>query len=223
MLPRRSAKITVVLAGCVTLLPGLQAADNGAGWQILKEQVTHRRFYEFRLREGRCLKGWIEKIDNDAVEVTISSNGQPRKKALARPDILHVSDNGPGLVYSGRSSWADVRSAATDSPLRIRIATKAGKTIEGIAAGASEAELTVKTAQGDVKTAKSEVARVELVRGKPWSDRAEFAGQELGTLAVLDPETWPYLLRLSATISVPLYDASVAEDNTEVRCAQWEF
>jgi hypothetical protein len=218
MFSRSFTELALILVVCSALVP---AADNETGWKVLKEQITRRRNYNFLLREGRCLTGWIDKVGDNDVEVTTGSNGKPVRRTLVRRDILQVTDTLPGLVYSGRSSWVDVRSTATDlHGLRMRVITKAGQTVAGIGVSASESDLTLKTADGKVKSAKPDVARVELVREKPWSDRAEFAGQELGKLAVIEPEIWPHLLHATGVIDVPLYDASEVEDNSQTACAK---
>jgi hypothetical protein len=94
MFCRNFTELALILVVCAALV---SAADNEKGWKVLKEQITRRRNYNFLLREGRCLSGWIEKVGGDGVEVTTSGNGKPaRRRAAAR--LLE-------LVVFGAGCW----------------------------------------------------------------------------------------------------------------------
>ena len=86
---------------------GLLAAD----WNNLKE-ITRDTSYSVALRDGQCLKGRL--ISSNDRQLVLDS------RVANREEILRVLDVGPYIgssvpVYSGRSSWADVKdSGAAD-------------------------------------------------------------------------------------------------------------
>jgi hypothetical protein len=213
-----SKSLLLVLAfGVVTLQ--CWAVDNDAAWSNLKH-VTRAGFYNFVSRTGQHYAGKITKVTDSSVVIT-EGYGKGAPVELLRPDLTEVSDGAGGLLYSGRNSWAEVASLAgtTMSGFDVGkgsflVVTKSGKQLlaRTIKVTASDVTLTQRSRKETIL--KAEVARVEYVRAAPWPERVEWSYQELGPLAIFDPGYWPHMLHLSGKISVPIYDASVPENDT---------
>ena len=117
-------------------------------------------------RDGSCVDGPIAKIEPKAVTV----RAQTGPAAIARQDLLQVSQNG-SLVYSARSSWADVEAVHLRGPESFELKLHSGKLIKG-------SPLRV-TADGFVfkkflwlttKYAKRQIGTVDYLRIKPDSE-----------------------------------------------------
>lgn len=97
----------------------------------------------------------------------------------------------------------------------VTIVTTDGKHHNGKLGAVGESQVTLTRSGREVKFSKSDIRRFYYVRSKPLSDSGAYAAQEA---VFLDPELWPYLLRIPPKVRVLLYDSSVPEDNTPFHC-----
>jgi hypothetical protein len=126
-----------------------------------------------------------------------------------RADVLSVTDaRWPIPVYSGRSSWADVKASGGG---RLVIVTKGGKRQEWDDAAISDDSISLKGKM----LAKADVATISYLRFRPLTDSEEYVHHE--NVDFLAPRLWFRGLMLGK-ISVKLYDASMVEDNSDVGC-----
>ena len=169
----------------------------------------------FMKRDGSCVDGPIAKIEPKAVTV----RAQTGPAAIARQDLLQVSQNG-SLVYSARSSWADVEAVHLRGPESFELKLHSGKLIKG-------SPLRV-TADGFVfkkflwlttKYAKSQIVTVDYLRVKPDSEGFDYFTQTAPALLFFYPEAYDRLRGLEGRIPVRLYDAVRAEDDSALSCA----
>ena len=187
----------IVLVG-VSLLPGLAVAQqNDPAWNNLSE-LTHRASMTFITQERKCVTGFLKSVSDTSVIVKVK-NG--KATTIQRPDLLRVQLNwyGSPILFSGRSSWADVAAlAAKQHPQlhpRIIVETRTGQKNEGTLINASDEGLTLQSHDGRADISKSDVVRVTSIVQKPVSDSAAYADDELVFLKVLDPELWPATFR----------------------------
>jgi hypothetical protein len=189
-------------------------------WQNLK-RMRRDREYTVVLRNGSCLTGRVEEVDDSVLKLSAAGDQQARNTGSqtikgARADILRVTDNRSGdphgAIYSGRSSWADVRASRPyEKSEWLKIVDKKGK------------EQTCKSPQvvedglkcGNVEISKKEIARVYYVRLKPASDWLEYASRE--GVGWLDARTW-FNYALLGRIDVLLFDSALPEDNQPKAC-----
>lgn len=187
-------------------------------------RIARDNVYTFVLRSQTCKYGPIKGVTADSLEVDVSPifpSQTPQIIKLSRSEIVQVRDGfrpAPNdILYSGRNSWADVQSVSTALGRResIHIALKSG----GSASGKP------KTATGTVLVmgkaiARVDVATVSYTRIKPIAAGPAWFAQEAGFLAVFDPQQWPYILNIGVHMSVRLYSATLAEDDSPVVCPQ---
>ncbi len=196
-------------AGCLWLALAASGAQPDGAWGNLSS-VTWRRSYTVLLRDGKRTYGRIVSVSADSVTLR-PPDSKAQTVIQKRSDVLRISDgNQPSdLIYSGRSSWADIQAIPPLHAEHLLAVTKSGQRFAGKAGAISDAAITL-----DGRTIpKADVSQIYYVRVKPASDSAEYAAQEA---FALDPEIWPYLLGIPKML-VLLYDSSALEENTPIR------
>jgi hypothetical protein len=138
-----------------------------ADWDNLKE-ITRDATYHVILRDGRCLKGSLVS-SNDQQVVLTSGPAQ-------RPDILRIQDVGRYIVssipvYSGRSSWADVKASGAGNLL---IVTKRSEQRRLESPEILEDRIIYKGEAWE----KLDLATVSYIRFKPLTSREEYVHHE---------------------------------------------
>ncbi len=98
------------------------------------------------------------------------------------------------------------------------VTTSDGKLHKGNLKKVTDSEVALGDSGTEISIPKAEVSRVDYVREKPLSDAGEYSWSELAMLKVFDPELYPRLFHLGDTMLVRLYDRSIPEDNSPVRC-----
>jgi hypothetical protein len=198
-----------------SLLPTtlMRGADKEDPWVILKH-TTHRSTLAFMVRGEGCYKGKIRAVADDSIRVKLQSGATI---TIERSTLVRVEGYAVGAIYSGTSSWADVKAIRSDLGERARVVAKDGNKYEG-KAQASDTEITVEHAGKNETILKSNVARVDRFTDRPASDSLDSFAQEGGGLLVLDPEAWVYMAQKASPLSVRIYDSSLPEDNTRVSC-----
>jgi hypothetical protein len=178
--------------------------------------VTHSSSLTFVLRNGICLDGPISKIDAKAI--TILQNQKP-PITVQREDLLQVNQ-GDALLFSARSSWADVAAAHVYPREAFVLKVRSGKIIKGRPVKVSADSLTLKHGLITTQYSKSEIVTVDYLRLKPETDGFDYFAQEAPALLFFYPETYYRLLGLEGRLSVRLYDASIPDGGAVLQCSR---
>ena len=208
------------------------AAGADDSWNNLKH-VTAERYYTVVDRKSNCITGHIVKADDheftlklpnqtsatfDRVNVLRVSVSQaaPYFPPRLQADVSRVYD----VIYNDKSSWSDLKGVAGQekfgvSGQEVKVVKTDGKTYEGRLSTISETQLELDGRSGKLEIAKADVAQVFNLRPKPLTDSEKYSAQEDFWV---DPRLWPYYLHLVPRLPVRLYDSSLPEDDTPVRC-----
>ncbi len=216
---RRSLGIAVV---ALTALLHTAAAtqQDEISWKNLN-QLTHRATFIFVTNTRDCVAGSLKSSNSHSFTVRVRDKST---RTLQRDDLLRVSRGAwaPGVLFSGRSSWLDVVALKSKTlpqlPIRVQVTTKAGQEHEGNLIRVSDEDLTLQTDNHELKLPKANISTVSYLVPKPLSDSAMYADEELVFLKIFDPELWPVMFGTQPKLNVPLFDASVPEDNSQVIC-----
>jgi len=165
--------------------------ESDKSWKNLSHTIR-KADYTVATRDGRCVTGHVESFDQRSV--TIKSVRIDRKDVVRVGDGTSLADHDP--IYSGRSSWADLKSGVTRNCGAFR-ATDEQATCDGIQIG------------------KFEVARGYYDRLAPASEWEHHVAHE--NVMFLAPRTW-FSFALFPRIAVVLYDAVLPEENFKIEC-----
>jgi len=180
------------------------------------ESVAPSTSLTFMKRDGSCVTGPILKIEPKLLTVR---GPQSAPVAIERKDLLQASQ-GDSLVFSARSSWADVEAVHLRPRESFEVKLRNSKLIE-------ERPLRV-TDDGFVykrflwlkkRYAKAQVVTVDYLRMRPDSDVFDYFTQEAPSLLFFYPESYDRLKGLEGRIPVRLYDAAMRDDDTALRCS----
>ena len=214
----------------VSFCASLAAADDS--WQNLKH-VTQERYYTVVDRRSNCITGHIVKANDheftlklpnrtsatfdraNVLRVSVSQ-AAPYLPPRVEADVGRVYD----VIYNDKSSWSDLKGVAGHENIgasgqEVKVVKTDGKTYEGRLSRISETQLELDRTSGKLEIAKADVAEVYHLRPKPLTDSEKYSAQEDFWI---DPRLWPYYLHLVPRLPVRLYDSSLQEDNTAVRC-----
>lgn len=214
----------------VSFCASAAAADDS--WQNLKH-VTHERYYTAVDRKSNCTTGHIVKANDHEFTLKLAnrtsatfdranvlrvsvSQAAPYFPPRVQADVGRVYD----VIYNDKSSWNDLKGVAGQEKIsasgqEVKVVKTDGKTYEGRLSKISETQLELDRTGGKLEIAKADVAEVYHLRPKPLTDSEKYNAQEDFWI---DPRLWPYLLHLVPRLPVRLYDSSLPEDNTPVRC-----
>jgi hypothetical protein len=123
-------------------------------------------------------------------------------------DVGRVYD----VIYNDKSSWSDLKSLAGQE---VKVVKTGGETYEGQLLITSETQLELDRTGGTLEFAKEDIVQVYHLRPKPLTDSEKYSAQKD---FFIDPRLWPYYLKLVPRLPVRLYDSSLPDDNTPVRC-----
>jgi hypothetical protein len=216
-----------LLVGFIAFTPqplGVGETRPNDPWKIL-ERVTHRRNYAFVRRDGTCVDAEIRAVSERSVTLKRWVRTGARKPGyefleIARPNVVRVNDGWKPIdvVYSGKSSWADVRSLQGIFPSEaVLIITSDDKRYKTKSLEVSDTDIKLVKGIELVEIARVLVRLVYYIRERPMSSSAIYAAQES---VFLDPELWPRMLHMVPRISVLLYDSSMPEDDAPVQCSK---
>lgn len=170
--------------------------------------LSHSASLTFVQRDGTCIIGPISKAD--ATTITV----QPYNKSpviLRRDDLFQVSQ-GDAIIYSGRSSWADVTNAHVYPREALVLTLTSGKVIKGKPLKADANTIRLKYGLKSILFPKSDIKTVDYLRLKPESDGFDFMLQEAPYMTFFYPEFYYRAMGLEGRIPVRLYDASKPEE-----------
>lgn len=193
------------------VLAALLFAAPGDGWSNLKH-VTRDRLYAVFLRDGKCPIGTISSVGKQGLVLGTDSG---LGVAIKRSQIIRVSDDASApahtAVFSARSSWSDVKAAAPTGTEYLHIVAKRGEEWKGKQPTVSDDAIAFE----GITIAKTVIRYVFYVRSKPLTVDEEYLHEEdLKWLASI-----PWLGdRVLTKISVLLYNADLAEDNSALAC-----
>ena len=212
----------LALAPCFLFYASTAAADDS--WQNLKH-VTHERYYTVVDRKSNCITGHIVKTNDHELTLKLPngtyttfdranvlrvsvSQAAPYFPHHVQADVGRVYD----VIYNDKSSWSDLKGVAGQE---VRVVKTGGEMYEGRLLIASETQLDLDRTGRTLEFAKKDIVQVYHLRPKPLTDDEKYSAQEDFWI---DPRLWPYYLKLVPRLPVRLYDPSLPDDNTPVRC-----
>jgi hypothetical protein len=171
----------------------------------------------FMRKDRSCVDGPIAKIDPTVV--TIQQNQKP-PVTLQRSDLLRVSQ-GDALVFSARSSWADVEAVHLLPRESFLVKLHNGKVIKDRPLRvAADGMLFKRFLRRTKRIAKDRIVTVDYLRMRPESDAFDYFAEEAPALLFFYPEFYDRLAGLEGRIPVRLYDAVRPEDDAPLKCLQ---
>jgi hypothetical protein len=179
--------------------------------------LKHSASLTFMEKDGTCVDGPIFKIDPKAVSI---QQVQKPPVTILRNDLVQVSQR-DALVFSARSSWADVQAVHLLPRESFMLKIRNGKVIKGrpfrvVADGiVFKRGLWMKKRFG-----KDQILTVDYLRVKPDSDVFDYFAQEAPAMLFFYPEFYDRLSGLEGRIPVRLYDVVRREDNATLKCLQ---
>lgn len=206
----------IVLSACLFLAPNGRAQTKEDPWNNLR-QITKAHTYAYADRKGNCGKARIDRVTDQSVTL---KRPNKTKITIQRVELLRIGQWGLwpiGTLYSGRSSWYDVKLLPHDAKdsnrrERIRIVTIEGKEDSGELLDVDDSSLKLLKHGRESSFAKANIAKVYAMSFRPISD----IGQEMFVFAAFDPEFWISFVR----IAVPLYDVSKPEEDLPIECEE---
>ena len=196
------ACLALLLSGC--LAKSESASDES--WKNLRHTIKQSS-YTVAMRDGRCITGRIESLDDKYL--TVNSLKLDRESIVRVGDEETLSDHNP--VYSGRSSWSDLRQSEPNEYEFVELELKDHSTRKCRKFSAAEEEA---TCDGS-RISKSEVSRGYYVRLAPATEWEQHSAHE--NVTILAPRTW-FHYALFPRIKVPLYDQALSQENAKVGC-----
>jgi small nuclear ribonucleoprotein (snRNP)-like protein len=200
-------KVLKRLTGALILVFSAKAQSiSDTSWRNL-DHTLNRASVTVARRDGRCLTGKIESFDDKSIVIDNST--------VERKDILRVADgislDAHDSIYSGRSSWWDLRQSRPSHHEHIELGLRNDLTQSCQSIIATEED----AACDGRRIAKSDVVRGYYVRLAPATEWERHLGQE--NVAYLSPRSW-FGYAFFPRIKVLLYDATIAQDNTKIAC-----
>jgi hypothetical protein len=181
------------------------------------QPAPHSASLTFMKKDGACVDGTISRILPKTVTV---AQGQQPPVTIQRGDLLQVSQR-DSLVFSARSSWADVEAVRLLPRESFLVKLHNGKIIKD--------RPLLSTADGMVfkrflwlktRVGKAQIVTVDYLRMKPESDAFDYFGQEAPGMLFFYPEFYDRLSGLEGRIPVRLYDSVRPQDNAPLKCLQ---
>jgi len=230
MAMRTRSGLLVLACQLIFSLYASGAADDDS-WHNLS-RVTRERYYTVVDRKLNCFTGHILAVTDRAITLKYPDASTI---TLVRNNVLRVSvsqaarfashlradvDRVDNVIYNDKSSWVDIKRIAPHENVRdvgetARVVKKDGQQYQGQLVRVSETELELERPAGRLTIAKADIAQVYYLRYKPLTDSEKYSAQEDFWL---DPRLWPYYLHLSVKIPVRLYDSSLPEEDTPLKC-----
>lgn len=189
----------------------ISAAGVEDGWNNLRH-VTKDRAYTVIFRDGHCAHGALVSVNAQSAVLSNASGGT---LVINRAEVLRVSDTPSApihdAIFSGRSSWIDVKEAAP----------RGDQYLDIIASSAEEWKWKQPRVLNDSvlfdgkAAARTDIRYVSDVRYKPLTRTEEFVHHE--NVDLLAPRLWFHAVMLGK-ISILLYRSDAPEDNSPLEC-----
>lgn len=212
----RAAQIGSRLVVFTLFLQGPALAFSQAAHDSL-QTVKHSTAFTFIKKDGTCVDGPISRIG--ARTVTILPPGTP-PVTIARDDLRQVRQ-GDSLLFSTRSSWADVEAVHLLPREAFQIKLRKGKHVDGRLLRVEPDGMLFKHFLWRTKLIpKSDIVTVDYLRVKPNSDAFDYFTQEAPGLLFFYPEFYDRLKGLEGRVPVRLYDSVQPEDDAPLQCSR---
>lgn len=192
-------------------------SKNLGSWNNLLK-VTRGVDYSVVTRTGECTVGRLGAVKADYLTLKLPKG---KRVTVRKQDILRVAIGSDYIVYSGRSSWSDVRAYNSYPTEAVKITAKAtGQLYIGKIVALSSTGVTLREAHGTAKLAKNRIATVSIISYTPLSPGNEYWAEEcfLPPVCLLDVGLWPRVLGYHLRIAVLLYDSLRPEDDSTIVC-----
>jgi len=216
----RRLPVAILLSGCVLFAPNMHAQSEEDPWNNL-HKITKKHTYAYADRKGGCGKARIARVTDQSVTLKRPDNTQI---TIKRAELLRIGQWGLwpiGTLFSGRSSWYDVKLLPHDAKYssrraRVRIVTSGGDEHIGEFLGADDSSLRMLKRGKEFLFAKADISRVSVLEFRPMSDATEEAVGEMLIFGIFVPQVWISLIRIPAV----LYDVSRPEENLPIECEE---
>jgi hypothetical protein len=205
-----SIPIALLLVSYVSL-----AAAPNDGWNNLKNSIRNCS-YVVLSRDGRCTVGKFVSADEQSLQLQVmNAKGTYDPISLQRAQILRVSEDSNqtthNTVFSGRSSWSDVKTAEPQASEYLSVITKQDQELKFKKPKVTDDIITV----GRTTVKRDDIRFVSYVRFKSISDSAARNWGEAGIFVW--PAFWIYQ-RMLPKISVLLYNSAEKQDDSTLEC-----
>ena len=207
----------------ITALVLLATATVSAhGWPKHRaaKSAPHSSSITFIEKDGVCLSGPILKIEPKTLTV-----GQPQKPPvlIQRASLLQATQTQAGqddsLLFSARSSWADVQAVHLLSRESLILKLRNGTQVTGRPAEITDSGVLFRYGPFLKKLyLKAQIATVDYLRLKPYSNAFDEFAQQSPALLFFYPESYDHVSGLEGRVPVRLYDAVQPEENTPLKC-----
>jgi hypothetical protein len=211
-----AARKGFLIAALLFLLqPGGYAARKHSRHKV--ESAPSSASLRFIRKDGSCVDGPIAKIDPKAVTIQQS---QMQPVVIQRNDLLQVSQD-DALLFSARSSWADVEAVRLTPHESFQFALRNGKTIKGTPLEVTDDGFVYKRALWLKKRyAKAKIVTVDYLRLRPESAAFDYFAQEGPAMLFFYPEFYDRLRGLEGRVPVRLYDALQPQSDAPLQCSR---
>jgi hypothetical protein len=179
------------------------------------DHLTASATLTFIKRDGSCVRGSISKADATTVSVQTLDKSEI---VLQRDSLLQVSQ-GDALLFSARSSWADVIAVHVYPREALVLSLRRGKQVKGKPVKLNADAIVLRHGLSTTRYPKTEITAVDYLRVKPPSDSFSTFLEEAPYVLVFDPEFYYRMTGLEGRIAVRLYDATKPEDDTPQKCS----
>jgi hypothetical protein len=180
------------------------------------DHVTRSAAFTFMQRNGKCVTGNISQAD--AATITVQ---QLDKSSIAiQRDALYQVIQGNALLFSARSSWADVVGVHLYPNETLLVTMRGGKQVRGKPVMVSADAIILKHGLSKTRYPKMEIATIDYLRAKPPTDSFQATLQEAPYALFFYPEFYHRMAGLAGRIPVRLFDAAKPEDNAPLSCLE---
>ena len=171
----------------------------------------------FMEKGGACISGPILKIEPKTLSV---GQQQSPPITIQRANLLQASQ-ADSLLFSARSSWADVEALHLLPRESVILKLRSGAQVNGRPAEVTDSSVVFRYGTFLRKTyPKAQIATVDHLRLKPDSAVFDDFAQAAPALLFFYPESYDHVTGLEGRVPVRLYDAVQPEDNTPLKCVQ---
>jgi hypothetical protein len=168
-------------------------------------------------KTGACIIGPILKIEPKTL--TVSQSPKP-PILIQRASLLQASQT-DSLLFSARSSWADVESLHLHPRESVILKLRNGTQVTGRPTEITDTGVLFSYGPFLKKSySKAQIATVDYLRIKPNSAAFDDFAQQSPALLFFYPESYDRVSGLEGRVPVRLYDAVQPQDNTPLKCAQ---
>ena len=195
--------LSIAICGCFFPCVSRSQSEPLAG-------VTHASTLYVVQQDGSCIRGMLSKTDQKSLTITPF---QKQPITLQWDQLAQVSQ-GDALLFTARSSWAQVIRTHLYPREALVVVTKVGKRYKGKPLAVTDRDITMSHGLHKVVITRSDVALIDYLRDKPATDNFLFVLEEAPWALVFYPELYGRMVGLEGRIPVRIYDVSKPEDDS---------